>query len=226
MKNSYRTALLFLVLISWGCKEEIEPGSLDQGFEFIPLALGNIWVYEVEETQYFGENDFEFSRFFYQDRIRASYLDAERKIVYIVERSKSSDKNEWVNQLDYTIQVRNNSLVRTINNKPIIAFVFPPSLGKTWDGHAFMAAGKDEFQIDSVANQGNFQLQLVRVNQEKLDDKVTQRDNRYEIFERFVGLSEKYDEVLTYCSRNDCLGKQSIDGGYRVRLKLVEHVIR
>ncbi len=229
MRNWYRLVLLIIVLFTWGCKDEIESVPLDRGLDFNPLALGNTWIYEVEETRYFGENDFEFSRFFYQDRIRTSYLDAERQIVFIVERSKSFNKKDWSKQLDYTIQIRNNSLVRTINNRPIIVFSFPPSLGKKWNGNAFLAAGKDEFEIDSVATQGsgaNNELVLVRVNQQKLDDKVTQRDNRYELFNRSVGLIEKYDEVLTYCSRNDCLGKQLIDGGYREKIKLVEHAVR
>lgn len=212
-----------------GCKEEIEPVQVDLGLDFKPLELGNKWVYEVEETVYFGENDFETSKFFFQDRVRSSFLNAEKELVFIVERSKSTDRKSWTKQLDYTLQFRNNSLLRTINNKTVIPLNFPADLGKKWNGTAYQAFGKDEFEIDSVASElkeGKTQIGLVRVLQEKLDDKVTQRDNRYEIFTRSVGMTEKYDEVLTYCSRNNCLGKQLIDGGYRIKMKLVEYVIK
>jgi hypothetical protein len=59
------------------------------------------------------------------------------------------------------------------------------------------------------------------VNQEKFDDKITNRDIRYEVFGKGIGLVEKYDEVITYCSRNNCLGQQLINGGRKTHLKLV-----
>ena len=36
-------------------------------------------------------------------------------------------------------------------------------------------------------------------------------------------MTEKYEEVLTYCSRNDCLGDELIDGGSQVFMKLIEY---
>jgi hypothetical protein len=221
---------MFLFLASLlSCKEEIEPVLVDNGKDFQPLVLGNTWIYEVDEILYFGENDAESSKFFYRDRLRSSYLNAEKDLVFIVERTKSSDRKTWAKQLEYTLQVRNNALIRTINNVAVIALNFPPELGKKWNGNAFRAMDEDEFEIDSVATvvlEGKTQVQLAKVNQEKLDDKVTQRDNRYEIYERGIGLVEKYDEVLTYCSRNNCLGLQVINGGYRVKMKLVDYDVR
>jgi len=211
------------------CKEEIEPVQIDNGKDFQPLVLGNSWIYEVDEILYFGENDSETSKFFYRDRLRSSYLNAEKDLVFIVERTKSSDRKTWTKQSEYTLQVRNNALIRTVNNVAVIALNFPPELGKKWNGNAFRAMDEDQFEIDSVATavlEGKTQIQLAKVNQEKLDDKVTQRDNRYEIYERGIGLVEKYDEVLTYCSRNNCLGLQLINGGYRVKMKLVDYDVR
>lgn len=229
MNRFYPLSLLLLFALLMGCKEETEPVLTDLGLDFKPLALGNFWIYEVDETIYYGENDFETSNFFYQDRIRGSYLNAEKDIVFIVERLKSTDRKVWVKQLDYTLQIRNKVLLRTVENQTIIALSLPPDLGKKWDGNAFRAVRKDEFEIDSVATQpkdGRTRIQALRITQEKLDDKVTQRDNRYEIFQRSVGMVEKYDEVLTYCSRNNCLGQQLIDGGYRVKMKLIDYAIR
>jgi hypothetical protein len=229
MKKFYPLSLLILFTMLMACKEETEPVLTDLGFDFKPLALGNIWIYEVDETIHYGENDFEISSFFYQDRIRGSYLNEEKDIVFIVERLKSTDRKVWTKELDYTLQNRNGSLLRTINNQIIVALSLPPDMGKKWDGNAFRAARKDEFEIDSVSTQvveGKARIQGLRVTQEKLDDKVTQRDNRYEIYQRSVGMVEKYDEVLTYCSRNNCLGQQLIDGGYKIKMKLIDYEIR
>jgi len=229
MKKFYPLPLLILFTVLMACKEETEPVLNDLGLDFKPLTLGNSWIYAVDQTIYFGENDFETSSFFYQDRIRGSYLNAEKDIVFIVERLMSADRKVWSKQFDYTLQIRNGVLLRTINNQIVVALSLPPDIGKKWDGNAFRAARKDEFEIDSVSTQveeGKARIQALRVTQEKLDDKVTQRDNRYEIFQRSIGMVEKYDEVVTYCSRNNCLGQQLIDGGYRVKMKLIDYEIR
>lgn len=229
MRSNFHLLLLFVLTALFSCKQEIEPVQIDNGKDFQPLVLGNFWIYEVDETIYYGENDAESSKFFYRDRLRSSYLNAEREIVFIVERAKSTDRNTWNKVLEYTLQIKNNALIRTVDNQAVVALNFPPELGKKWDGNAFRALDEDEFEIDSVATEtveGKVQIQLAKVNQEKLDDKVTQRDNRYEIFERGIGLIEKYDEVLTYCSRNNCLGLQLINGGYRVKMKLVDYEVR
>ena len=217
--------ILFFLILS-GCEEEIESPELDLELDYQPLELGNFWIYDVDQTVYFGENDSESSRFFFRDKIRGSYLNAEREIVFILERSKSTNQTDWTKELEYTIVSRDNSIIRTINNEAVIALVFPPEEGKIWNGKSYQAEGDDDFEIDLVGPSEipGFENTLsLRVNQENLDDKVTVRDVRYEIFGKGVGLLEKYDEVITYCSRNDCLGDQLIDGGSKTHLKLVEY---
>ncbi len=63
----------------------------------------------------------------------------------------------------------------------------------------------------------------VKVIQSEEDDLITLRDQRYEVYLKGVGMTESYYEVLTYCSRNDCLGEQIIDSGRLVRLELIKH---
>ena len=217
--------ILFLLIFS-GCEEEIEPTDLDLEQDYQPLGIGYFWIYKVDQTLYFGENDSETSQFFYKDRIRSSYLNEEREIVFIAERSKSTDQTSWIKELEYTMTYRNNTLIRTINNEAVIALVFPPEEGKIWNGKSYQAEGDDDFEIDLVGSStvpGFENTSSVRVNQENLDDKITIRDIRYESFGKGVGLMEKYDEVVTYCSRNDCLGDQLIDGGSKTQMTLVEY---
>lgn len=229
MRSCLHVFLFFCIVTLASCEEEIEPIQVANEKDFQPLVLGNFWVYEVDEMIYFGENDAESSKFFYRDRVRSSYVNAEREIVFIVERSKSTDRKIWSKVLEYTLQMKDNALVRTVNNQAVVTLNFPLELGKKWNGNAYRANEADEFEIDSVATEateGKTRIQVARVNQEELDDKITQRDIRYEIYERGIGLLEKYDEVLTYCSRNNCLGLEVINGGFRIKMKLVEYEVR
>jgi len=219
MKAKIRLSfLLFFSFLLISCEETKENPLFDFQKDFQPLAIGNLWVYQVLETEYFGENDSEDRSYFVRDFIRSSYVNEVQELVYILERSNSVDKINWTKQKDYTLLIRNNSLVRTIDNQAVVPLVFPLEIGKTWNGYIYQADGDDSFEIESYDNN------QVKVNQEESDDLVTYRDIRFEIFQREIGLTEKYEEVVTYCSRNDCLGDQLIDGGYKRSFTLVDYV--
>lgn len=217
---------LMLLLLFIACNQEKEQATLDLEQDYQPLQVGNFWIYEVDETIYFGENDSESEQFFYRDRVRTSYLNAENQFTFIVERSKSYNRQNWNFELEYTMIHRDRLLLRTINNKSVSVLVFPPTIGRIWNGKAFQAEGNDEFEIQQVGQStvpGFEGIPVLRVQQEDLDDQITIRDIRYEIFGKGVGLLEKYDEVITYCSRNDCLGQKLINGGSKTHLKLLDY---
>lgn len=198
------------------CDREIEEPKSNLGFDFQPLEVGLFWIYEVGQTIYFGENDFEQETFFYRDRIRSFYINAEGEQVFIVNRSKSSDQSSWSSLVEYTLIQRDLALVRTIDNQPLVTLVFPPKDGAIWNGNIYRDDVADDFELISSGNS-------IRVNQEASDDEVTYRDIRYELYEQGIGMVEKYDEVLTYCSRNDCLGDMLIDSGSKVHMKLSDY---
>jgi hypothetical protein len=215
-----------LVMLFAACDQEKEIPILELEKDFQPLEIGDFWIYEVDETIYFGENDSEEDQFFIRDRVRTSYLNAENEVTYVLERSKSSDRRNWNPALEYTMIHRDRLLIRTINNVPIVPLVFPPAIGKVWNGRAYQVGGNDEFEIEQAepATFPGFEaVERVRINQENSDDEITARDIRYEVFGKGVGLLEKYDEVLTYCSRNNCLGQQLITSGSKTHLKLLEY---
>jgi hypothetical protein len=217
MKRSL-VLLVFTAIFGFtGCEEIKENPLFNEGREFQPLEIGFFWIYEVEETVYFGENDFEDRSYFLREFIRSSYLNTAKELVFVVDRSISEDKKNWRKTTDYTLLIRDRALVKTLDNQALVALVFPPKLGDVWNAKIYQAEGKDDFKIDQL--EGGF----LRVNQEELDDKVTIRDIRYEIFEKNVGLVEKRMDVVTYCSRIDCLGKQTIDSGQRLYMKLVDN---
>lgn len=218
-------AIVLLMLFA-ACDQEKEQPILDLEQDFQPLEIGNFWIYEVDEIIYFGENDAEEDQYFMRDRVRTSYLNAENEVTYIIERSKSDDRQAWSTVLEYTMIFRDMSLLRTIQNVPVVSLVFPPEIGRVWNGRAYQAEGNDDFEIEQVASAlipGFEGINTVRVNQQDLDDEITIRDIRYEVYGKGVGLLEKYDEVLTYCSRNDCLGQQLITSGNKTHMILVEY---
>lgn len=216
MNRIFPFFIVLLLYLFTSCEREIEESQVNLGYDFQPLEIGLFWIYEVDQTNYFGENDTEQEFFFYQDRIRSFYTNQEGEQVFIVQRSKSAERTNWSSTLEYTLVQRGRSLVRTIENQALVTMIFPPKNGLTWNGNIYRNEIEDEFEVINSVNS-------IRINQENSDDKVTYRDIRYEVYDKSVGLVEKYDEVLTYCSRNECLGDMLIDSGYKISMKLTDH---
>ncbi|MEP0712685.1 hypothetical protein [Algoriphagus sp.] len=216
MKKLLPIILGFTLLLFSSCDREIEEEPVDLGYDYQPLEVGLFWIYDAMQITYFGENDSEQEFFFFKDRIRSFYTNEVGEQVFIVSRSKSLDEITWNPVLDYTIIQREQALVRTIENQPLVPLVFPPKDGVVWNGNAYRSEVEDEFQLIKSGN-------LVRIEQENSDDKVTYRDIRYEVYEKGVGMIEKYEEVLTYCSRNDCLGEMLIDSGINLKMILTDY---
>ena len=214
MKIISRKAIFsFLILFSFfSCERELE--------EPISLRIGSQWEYEVSQTIYFGENDSEDSNFFYRDRIRTVFVNDAKEQVFIIQRSKSEDRSNWVKEKDYTLLVREGNIVRTIDNQPIVILIESIRDGATWDGNKYRSQNSDEFVAKRV---GDTSSEIFQIEQEDSDDQITFRDIRYESYEKGIGMVELYYEVLTYCSRNDCLGEQLIDSGSKIHMKLLNY---
>lgn len=218
--------ILFIFGFFVGSCREIENPRADFGEDYQPLEVGLFWIYEVEETIVFGENDSQTESFFIRDIIDYSYRNAENQEIFVINRAKSRDRINWDITGSYAMQIVRRTLVRNFENQLTINLVFPPELSKSWDAMALSAANPDEFQITFMGNvtvgEQTFQRSL-RVVQEEDDDEITFRDNRYEVFTKGIGLVEQYYEVFTYCSRNDCLGQMILDSGRKTHLKIIMH---
>lgn len=225
MRNLSRVGLMIVPLAFLACSE-IEQPQTDFGLNYQPLAIGDYWEYKVLETEVFGQDDAETENYFYRDQIDSKYQNAENEEVFLLTRSKSMNRIEWTVEGNYALQIRKNALVKTFENRNTVNLVFPPKVGLTWDANIYGADSEDIYTIDLL---GKYELdgqgfsQSVRVLQEEGDDKITFIDNRYEVFAKGIGMIEQYDEVFTYCSRNDCLGQQIIESGRFIHLKIIEY---
>ncbi len=215
----------FLTLFLCSCDREIEE-PVPLGFEYQPLEIGLFWIYEVDQTIYFGENDSEFSSFFYRDVIRSFFLNEEGESVFVFDRYKAEDQSSWEKESSFTRHYRGFALLENQENQISVNLVLPPNEGTFWDSKIYQVEGEDEFKyVSSISFEqgGLVDPALIRVLQNEEDDEITFRDNRYEIYSQNIGLVEKYFEVVTYCSRNDCLGDQLINSGEITLMKLIEH---
>jgi hypothetical protein len=225
MLRKYAIILYLSIGLVIGCRE-VEDPSRDLGYDFQPLEIGNFWEYAVEETIVFGENDSETSNFFIRDKVDYSYRNEAGEIVYVILREKGTSRNNYISDGNYALFIRNNALVRMQNNERVVMLPFPPRLGRSWDGRVYSSNQSEQFEIDLL---GGYALddrnytQAARVLQEEDDDLITFRDKRYDVYVKGIGQIEHFYEVLTYCSRNDCLGQQLVDSGRKTHMKIINY---
>lgn len=223
MRAAVFISILILSFLFVSCRETENP-TTDFGLDYQPLEIGRYWVYEVEETIVFGENNSETTEFYLRDIIDYSFRNAENEEIFVVKREKSINLSDWEVIGNYAMHYRRMALVRNFENQLTVNLVFPPEVGLTWDAMAYSAADPDEFEVEFMGNATvgeQFLQRSLKVLQEEEDDEITFRDNRYEIFTKGIGLVEHYYEVFTYCSRNDCLGQMIIDSGRKTHQKMI-----
>jgi hypothetical protein len=179
MRFHLQQLILFFVLILFSCQSEIETEPMDFGYDYQPMEVRLFWVYEVDQTIYFGENDSEKTTYFYQDIIRTSNINTENEQVFIVNRSKSADKNNWAKEIEYTLTRRDFPVVRTSQNHPLITIVFPVKARSVWNSNPYRDAPIEEFEYADTCLADQY---LVR--QEESTDEVTYFDHRYQLYNR------------------------------------------
>ncbi len=201
-----------------------EPLGLELDFQ--PLEIGNYWIYQVDEIQYFGEGDSESYSFYFRDKIMDSFENEEGLDVFRLVRSKSIDGVDWQNESVFTLQMEKNSLVKKEGNQVEVTLVFPPMVGKSWDANVYDAKQADFYAITEMGiihSIGTNQVNTLTVLQADEDDAIILRDKRYQVFGKGIGLVESYEEILQYCSRNECLGEQIIEEGRFRHLSISEY---
>ncbi len=212
--------LSFILIVS--CRE-IENPRLDFGKDYQPLEVGLYWIYEVEEMIVFGENDSQTEQYFIRDIVDYSFINSQNEEVFVIRRERSENRINWLPLPGYSLHFRGNALLRNFENQKTVNLVLPARVGTKWDAMVYNSSPRDDFEIEFMGNVTIglqlFQRSLI-VRQEEDDDKVTFRDNRYEIYTRGVGMVEQYYEVFTYCSRNDCLGQMIKDSGRKTHMKI------
>lgn len=224
-----RNKLLFSIFVSFflfiSCRE-IENPRLDFGKDYQPLELGLFWIYEVEETIVFGENDIQTEQYFIRDIVDYNFFNAQNEEVFVIRRERSTDRINWVPMSGYSLQFRGNALLKNLENLKTVNLVLPARVGAIWDAMVYNSFPRNDFEIEFIGNRtigGKLFQRSLLVRQGEDDDKITFRDKRYEVYTRAVGLVEHYYEVFTYCSRNDCLGQMIKDSGRKTHMKIADY---
>ncbi len=139
--------ILFLAVITLGytaCQSEYE-SPLDEeayGYSYFPLSVGQSLTYLVDSIRFdYVGNSFQqdSSSFFLREDYVEKLKNQQGEDLYRIVRYKSRSLEGPWEVLDVVSEYRTlNQAFRTENNQKFNVLIFPPKVGQTWDGNAFI----------------------------------------------------------------------------------------
>ncbi len=212
MNNWFK--FLIIPFLFGSCEDQFMGAEIDTGYDFFPLEIGTYKTFDVMEVTYNAQGP-DTSR--YELKTTVTEMVQEEDITYyIMKREQRSDESSAWEIADIWTQRRDqfNGVV-VEENIPLIKMTFPVELDKIWDGNAFNSRNSAEYKYvtpntaiydEILGGAEKIQVQIADIPQN-----LVNRDQRYEVYARGIGLVEKNYIVLNYCTAN--CGSEEVDSG-------------
>lgn len=212
--------LFVLTFALIGCKKEapIEE-TLDYGYSFFPLTVGDSACFQVEKIFW---NDFnqtiDTSNYLLCEYVESYTTNYAGDTLYRIERMTKPDNSEpW--RLDSVWFATRNTreAIRVENNRSYVKMVFPVHENQTWNGNIYNVYDEKTYKctaVDSAANVNGTYYEKAAYIQQQYDTSLINSDIETEIYARNIGLVQLY-KIHVYKEYNPSSGQFEITSGYR-----------
>ncbi len=247
--NSFKnTGLIILTTLFCfmfiACEDKVK--TLDASFfdyEYFPMEIGDYWVYRVDSTTVESQGaNIRKSKNFVREEIIESFINAEGKTVFMIQRSLSDSLNgRYLVRDIWTAEMTDESAFRIEENLRFNKLSFPIDLDDQWQGNLFdnlveqVVAGetmwvyKDwgDYQViaDGIERVVNGQLYTGVVAVKQADhDFGLERRFAIEYYAPEVGLIER--QMAIYDTQCVCPGQtweEKASAGFTLNQILLEH---
>ena len=218
-----RTAAIVLLFFFASCSEDgLSDESFDIGYEYFPLlSEGSSYLYEVELITYNNKGTEVKSEAFFQREMVISSEAEGLKGEYLSEIWTSrSGQEPWNFKENVRSEINNIQAISNEGGERIVKMSFPISIGKNWDGLAFLNDNqKYEINGETIELYKNWEFKILNFGSyENYEDVITiqQADSENEIEKRYsiekyargIGLVHKRQEILDTQCIAECQGQQ------------------
>lgn len=187
--------LLICALFLAGCKKDDLLESINYGYEYYPLSIGDSAQYEVEKITW---NDFnqtiDTSRYFLCEYVESATMNNAGDSLFRIEQwvRESADSSWEISRVDYAFKTRIQAF-RVDNNVTYVKLVFPFAEQDTWDGNLYNALGEKKYKctaIGPVTIENRRYENSVTITQEYFVTLINS-DIEKEVYAKGVGLVER-----------------------------------
>ncbi len=222
MNNWFKLSVLIVLLVS--CDDQFLENNTDFGYDYFPLEVGAYKTYDVIEVTFNASGP---DTSWYELKTTISEVVEEDDITYfILRRERRQDElSEWEISDVWTLRRDEFTGVAIEENIPLIKMTFPVELEKIWDGNAFNSRNSAEYQyvVPDAASYDDLlgEAEKIQVQIADIPQNLVNRDQRYEVYARGIGLVEKNYIVLNYCTAN--CGSEEVDSGIIIEQKITAY---
>lgn len=225
-----KTVLFVAMAVLFQRCDEDEKGEMDKSKdqEYMPLVVGFYQVYDVTETVYVNGPVGEVSHYEMKTEIVDSLQGLNGFYTYIIHRQVRADASQdWMNKDTWSATFSDREAIVKEGNTSFLKLVSPLAQNLFWDGNLYNALGEEEYRVSSlgqpmVVNEIEF-ADVIEVIQSNEVDDIVGNDVRKEVYARGVGLVERTEEVVVYCSQPVCIGEKIIESGRVSEQLLLEY---
>lgn len=227
-KSNY-LCLVFSLLLLQACVNKdcgcVAPP--DNGFSYFYTSLNQFVTYDVQEVEYSLTQNPLIKNYQIKEKVASFFIDLDGKETLKIERFKRTKEGEaWQIDSVFTAKRRSDRGLKTESNITYVKFVFPLYENQTWDGNAFNTLGKDDYTLKKLHEPYNINNktfpQTVTIIQQN-DSTLVDLKKRVEVYAKGVGLIYSEKKNFTYCNYSDCIGKNTIDFGKSIIVKIKDH---
>jgi hypothetical protein len=226
--------LLCLIISLWGfeaCQsisnncECVAPP--ETGTSYFYTSIKQFATYEVQEIEYSLTQEPNIKNYQIKELVATFFTDLDGKEILKIERFRRYSDNEvWQIDSVFTAKKRPTEALKTENNQTYVKFVFPLFENQTWDGNAYNTLGKDDYTVKNLHQPfkvGNTTFHKTVTIVQQNDSTLVDLKKRIEVYAEGIGLIYAEKKNITYCSKADCIGKNKIDFGKSVIMKIKDY---
>lgn len=213
--------LLFFLISVASCipKSDFDPDTLI-GPQYYPTKKGQFVVYEVRQTLHKSLAADLMTHFYRKEVLADTFTDISGKPAYRIERFRRATHTQpWQIDSVWVLRKTNNRLIKIEHNRPFIKLVFPIKHGMRWDGNALNSFAAEQYKAEMLETP--FKLDSQKILPQSLrivhraDSSLVNKNLRYEVYAKDIGMVYKKTEVLHYIndSKNPFYAKDSIVSG-------------
>ena len=196
----------------------------DTGVSYFYTSIKQFTTYEVQEIEYSLTQVPIIKNYQIKELVASFFTDLDGKETLKIERFKRNDESEnWQIDSVFTAKKRSNEALKTENNLTFVKFIFPLYENQTWDGNNYNTLGKDDYTVKNLHQPFSIDNKVfpktVTIIQQN-DSTLVDLKKRIEIYAEGVGLIYAEKKNITYCSKADCIGKNTIDFGKTISMKI------
>lgn len=200
---------------------------LNTGVSYFYTSIKQFTTYEVQEIEYSLTQEPIVKNYQIKELVASFFIDLDGKETLKIERFKRNDASEaWQIDSVFTAKKRSNEALKTENNLTFVKFIFPLYENQTWDGNNYNTLGKDDYTVKNLHQPFSIDNKVfpktVTIIQQN-DSTLVDLKKRIEIYAEGVGLIYAEKKNITYCSKVDCIGKNTIDFGKTISMKIKDY---